>query len=132
MRRDLLALTIVSCMAASAPEDARAASPAEDALLFLDSQVLPRKAAVCSARISGYSARFEAAFRLWLATNKDHVAAGEAFLRADAERTQVPFERDVQAVIDGVTQQWTAAPISVLQDNCDAMLLQMSAAPEGG
>jgi hypothetical protein len=132
MRRDLLALAIVFCMAAAAPEGARATSPEEDALLFLDSQVLPQKAAVCSARISGYSAKFEAAFRIWRATNKEHVAAGEAFLRADAERTQVPFERDVQAVIDVVTQQWTSASISVLQDNCDAMLRQLGAAPEGG
>lgn len=132
MRRDLLTLTFAFCLAASAPEVARATSSAEDALLFLDSQVLPQKAAVCSARISGYAARFEAAFRIWLATNKDHVAAGEAFLRADAERTQVPFEHDVQAVIDVVTQQWTAAPISVLQDNCEAMLRQLTAVPEGG
>jgi hypothetical protein len=132
MRRILFLLALALCLAVSALEQARAASPAEDALLFLDSQVLPQKALACSARIPGYSAKFEPAFRAWLSTNKAHVTSGEAFLRADAERTKVPFERDVQQVIDAVSQQWTAAPLTVLQDNCEAMLRQLSAAPEGG
>jgi hypothetical protein len=106
------------------PEQAQA-SPEQDALLFLDSRVLPRKAAACSARIAGYSARFEPAYRTWLAKNKDRVAAGEVFLRADAEKTKVPFEPDVQAIAVTVSQQWANAPLPTLQDNCEAMLLLM-------
>jgi len=101
------------------------ASPEQDALIFLDSQVLPKKAATCAARIAGYSARFDPAFRTWLSRNKDHVASGEAFLRADAARTKVPFEPDVQAIATGVTQQWAAAPLPTLQDHCEAMLVQL-------
>ena len=113
MRRTSLALTVALGIAISAPGYAQAASPEDDALLFLDSQVMPKKAAVCSARISGYLARFDPAFRKWLSTNKDRLASGEAFLRADAERTKVPYEPDVQGVIDGVSRQWTAAPLPV-------------------
>ncbi|HSC62212.1 MAG TPA: hypothetical protein VLD35_01145 [Caldimonas sp.] len=101
------------------------ASPEQDALIFLDSQVLPKKAATCAARIAGYSARFDPAFRIWLGRNKDHVASGEAFLRADAERTKVPFEPDVQAIATSVTQQWAAAPLPTLQDHCEALLVQL-------
>jgi len=108
------------------------ASPEQDALIFLDSRVLPKKAAACSARISGYSARFEPAFRAWLDRNKAHVASGEAFLRADAQRTNVPFEPDVQAVAAGISQQWTSAPLPTLQDNCDALLIQLRDSSGGG
>ena len=118
------AVVAALAFAASMPERARA-SPEQDALIFLDSQVLPRKAATCAASITGYSARFDPAFRAWLARNKDHVASGEAFLRADAERTKVPFEPDVQAVGTGIVQRWAAAPLTTLQDNCEALLVQL-------
>lgn len=131
MHRTELALAVTFWMAVAIPGYAQA-SPEQDALLFLDSQVLPKKAAACSARISGYSARFESAFRSWLSTNKAHVASGEAFLRADAERTKVPFEPDVQAVVVAISQQWAAAPLPVLQENCEAMLLQLREASSGG
>jgi hypothetical protein len=108
------------------------ASPERDALLFLDSQVLPRKAAACSARIAGYSAKFDPAFRTWLSRNQEHVAAGEAFLRADAERTKVPYEPDIQAVVVGISQQWGSAPLATLQDNCEAMLLHLRESSDGG
>jgi hypothetical protein len=124
-------LAIALGIAVSTSEYAQAASPEQDALLFLDSQVVPKKAAACSARIKGYSARFEPAFRTWLSTNKDHLASGEAFLRADAERTKAPYEPDVQGVIDVVSRQWTAAPLPVLQEYCEGLLLQMSDAPNG-
>jgi len=125
--RTALTFAAALALAASMPEQARA-SPQQDALLYLDAQVLPKKAAACSARISGYSGRFEPAFQTWLSRNKDHVTAGEAFLRADAERTKVPFEPDVQAVAAGIAQQWAAAPLPTLQDNCQAMLLQLKEA----
>jgi len=108
------------------------ASPEQDALLFLDSRVMPRKADACSARISGYSARYEPAFRAWLARNKEHVTSGEAFLRADAQRTNVPFEPDVQALAASISQQWTSAPLTTLQDNCEALLIQLRESSEGG
>jgi hypothetical protein len=124
-----LVLAIALCLVASA---SHASSPEHDALLFLDSKVLPKKAAVCSTRIAGYSAKFEPAFRSWLALNKDHLAMGEAFLRADAEKTKVPFEGDVQAVAASVSQQWSSAPLSVLQENCAALLQQLSEVSSGG
>jgi len=126
-----LALVVTFWIAVSVPGFAQA-SPEQDALLFVDSQVLPKKAAACSTRISGFSARFEAAFRTWLSTNKAHVASGEAFLRADAQRTGVPFEPDVQAVVAAISQQWASAPLAVLQDNCESMLLQLREASNGG
>ena len=107
------------------------ASVEGDALLFLDSQVLPRKAAACSARISGFSSQFEPVFRAWLATNRSRLAAGEAYLRADAEKTRTPLERDVQAIAGSISQQWSAAPLSLLQENCDAMLVHLKEAPDG-
>jgi hypothetical protein len=107
------------------------ASVEADALLFLDSQVLPKKAAACSARISGFSSLFEPAFRSWLATHRSRLAAGEAFLRADAEKTRMPLERDVQSIAGNISQQWNAAPLPTLQENCDAMLIHLKEAPEG-
>jgi hypothetical protein len=118
-------------MAAAIPEHAHA-SPEQDALLFLDSRVMPKKAAACSTRITGYSARFEPAFRAWLARNREHVSSGEAFLRADAERTKLPFEPDVEAVAAGISQKWTSAPLPALQDNCEALLIQLRESSEGG
>jgi len=64
-------------------------------------------------------------FRAWRARNKERVTSGEAYLRADAERTRVPFEPDVQAIAAGISQQWTAAPLPTLQENCEDMLLQL-------
>lgn len=124
MNRNPLAFAAALCLAASLPRYAQA-SPQQDALLYLDAQVLPKKAAACSARLAGYPARFEPAFRTWLSRNKQHVASGEAFLRADAEKTRVPFEPDVQAVAGGIAQQWAAAPLPTLQDHCEALLLQL-------
>ena len=131
MDRNALAFAFTLSAALAIPGPVHA-SPEQDALIFLDSRVMPRKAAACSARIPGYSTRFEPAFRAWLARNKEHVASGEAFLRADAERTKVPFEPDVQAVALGISQQWTNAPLPTLQENCDALLIQMRESSEGG
>ena len=107
------------------------ASVESDALLFLDSQVLPKKAAACSARISGFSSQFDPAFRAWLAANRGRLAAGEAYLRADAEKTRTPLERDVQSIAGNISQQWNAAPLSLLQENCDAMLIHLKEPPDG-
>ena len=131
VHRHSLVLAVALWLVASTCH-AQASSPEHDALLFLDSKVLPRKAAACSARIAGYSAKFEPAFRTWLAINKDHLASGEAFLRADAEKTKVPFEGDVQAVAANVAQQWNTAPMPVLRENCAALLQELSEAPNGG
>ena len=107
------------------------ASVEGDALLYLDSQVLPRKAAACAARISGFSSQFEPVFRAWLTANRSRIAAGEAYLRADAEKTRTPFDRDVQSIAGNISQQWNAAPLSMLQENCDAMLIHLKEAPVG-
>ena len=131
MHRNSLAFAFALSAAFAIPELAHA-SPEQDALLFLDSRVMPKKASACSARIAGYSARFEPAFRAWLARNKAHVTSGEAFLRADAEKTRVPFESDVEAVAVGISQQWTSAPLPTLQDNCEALLIQLKESAEGG
>jgi len=130
MRFRSLALVALMGCNLSCPTPARA-SVEGDALLFLDSQVLPRKAAACSARISGFSSQFEPVFRAWLATNRSRLAAGEAYLRADAEKTRTPLERDVQAIAGNISQQWSAAPLSLLQENCDAMLVHLKEAPDG-
>ena len=131
MHRNSLAFAFALSAALALPELAHA-SPEQDALLFLDSRVMPKKASACSARIAGYSARFEPAFRAWLARNKAHVTSGEAFLRADAERTRIPFEPDVEAVAVGISQQWTSAPLPTLQDNCETLLIQLKESAEGG
>lgn len=107
------------------------ASVEGDALLFLDSQVLPKKAAACSARISGFSSQFDPVFRAWLATNRARLAAGEAYLRADAEKTRTPLERDVQSIAGNISQQWNAAPLSLLHENCHEMLIHLKEAPDG-
>jgi hypothetical protein len=38
----------------------------------------------------------------------------------------VPFEPDIQAVGVSMAQQWTALPMVTLQDNCEALLLQLN------
>src|SRR5205085_8375203 len=115
MRLTLLALAAVLASAALAPAAAQAPSVEHDALLYLDSQVLPKKAAACAARIPRFATQFDPAFRAWLAAHRHQIAAGEAFLRADAEKTRMPLERDVESVAASVSQQWSAAPIAVLQ-----------------
>ena len=42
------------------------------------------------------------------------------------------FEPDVQAVVAAISQQWASAPLPVLQDNCESMLLQLREASNGG
>ena len=126
-----LALAAFVGWTASTPALAQSSSVEHDALLYLDSQVLPKKAAACSARISGFSARFEPAFRTWLAANRSRIAAGETFLRADAEKTRMPLERDVESVVSSITKQWNAAPLPDLQENCDNMLTQLREGPDG-
>ena len=69
MHRNSLAFAFALSAALAVPELAHA-SPEQDALLFLDSRVMPKKASACSARIAGYSARFEPAFRAWLGKPK--------------------------------------------------------------
>jgi hypothetical protein len=59
------------------------------------------------------------------------IGAGEAFLRADAEKTGMPLERDVESVVNSVTKLWNAAPLPELQENCDAMLTQLREGPDG-
>ncbi|MEO5882002.1 MAG: hypothetical protein ABIQ06_06260 [Caldimonas sp.] len=130
MRLRSLALTaFVGCVCASVL--AQAPSVEHDALLFLDSQVFPKKAAACAARISGFSVLFEPAFRAWLASRRSSIAAGEVFLRADAEKTRMPLERDVQSIAGNISQQWNAAPLALLQENCEAMLTQLRESPDG-
>jgi len=53
------------------------------------------------------------------------------FLRADAEKTGMPLERDVESVVNSVTKLWNAAPLPELQENCDAMLTQLREGPDG-
>ena len=131
MRFRVLALAALVGGNLAVPTTAQAHSVESDALLFLDSQVLPRKAAACSARISGFSGQFDPVFRAWLSSHRGRLAAGEAYLRADAEKTRTPLERDVQSIAGNISQQWNAAPLSMLQENCDAMLIHLKEAPDG-
>ena len=131
MRFRFLALAALVAGNVSFPVHAQAPSVEHDALLFLDAQVLPKKAAACSARISGFSALFEPMFRAWLSTNRSRIAAGEAFLRADAEKTRTPLEGDVQSIVGNISRQWNAAPLDLLQENCAALLVQMKEGRDG-
>jgi hypothetical protein len=128
--RSLVLAAFVGC-GPSPVAFAQAPSIEHDALLYLDSKVLPKKAEACSARLSGFSARFDPVFRTWLGANRSRIASGEAFLRADAEKTRTPLERDVQSIVGNISQQWNAAPLSLLQENCDAMLTQLKEGSDG-
>ena len=132
MRLGLPALVAVVGCTLLAPAAAQSTSVQHDALLYLDSQVLPRKAAACAARIPRFGAIFDPAFRTWLATHRQQLVAGEAFLRADAEKTRMPFERDIESIAGKISEQWNAAPLPVLQENCDSMLLQLREDAGGG
>jgi len=132
MRLGLPALVAVIGCTVLAPAAAQSSSVQHDALLYLDSQVLPKKAAACAARIPRFGAIFEPAYRTWLATHRQQLVAGEAFLRADAEKTRTPFERDIESIAGKISQQWNAAPLAVLQENCDEMLLQLREEAGGG
>lgn len=114
-----------------APAAAQAPSVEHDALLFLDSQVLPKKAEACSARIPRFSAQFEPAFRAWLSSHRQQLSSGEAYLRADAEKTRMPLDRDIESIAGKVSKQWNAAPLPDLQENCETLLLQLREGPGG-
>ena len=43
----------------------------------------------------------------------------------------MPLERDVQSIVGNISQQWNAAPLSVLQENCDQMLMQLKEGADG-
>ena len=125
----LAAAAVGSLVATSA--FAQAHSIEHDALLFLDSQVLPKKAAACAARIPRFSAQFETAFKAWLAAHRQQLAAGEAYLRADAEKTRMPLERDIESIAGKVSRQWNDATLPTLQENCEEMLGQLREGPGG-
>ena len=128
--RSLALAAFLGCSVAS-PAFAQASSVEHDALLYLDSQVLPKKAAACAARIRDFPALFDPVYRTWLNANRSRIAAGEAFLRADAEKTRMPLERDVQSIAGNISEQWNAAPLPTLQENCAAMLVEVREGPNG-
>lgn len=121
---------LVGCLLL-APAGAQTPSVEHDALLFLDSQVLPKKAAACAARLPRFSIQFEPAFRGWLAAHRQQLVTGEAFLRADAVKTGMPLDRDVESIAGNISRQWNAAPMAVLQENCETMLTQLREGPGG-
>jgi hypothetical protein len=41
----------------------------------------------------------------------------------------MPFEPDIESIAGNISRQWNAAPLPVLQENCDSMLLQLREEP---
>lgn len=98
-----------------------------DAMLYLESVGLEKKAKVCAARIPQFAPRFDTAFAAWRIRNADALRRGETFLRADAAKNNIPFEVNVQAVTDTAAQMLEKTNQRLLEENCNAFLAQVGA-----
>jgi hypothetical protein len=104
---------------------AQAASEREG-MLYLESLAMPKRASVCSARIAGYSARFDPLYARWSAANQARLAAGETLLRAEAAKANRDFAFHAQAAASIDAQLLEKAGPGILQENCDAMLQRLA------
>lgn len=104
---------------------AQAASE-QEGMLYLESLAMPKRASVCSARITGYSAKFDPLYAKWSAGNQARLAAGEAFLRAEAAKSNQNFTFHTQAVAIIDAQLLEKATLEILQENCNAILQRLA------
>lgn len=118
----LLLLALALPMAA-----AQAQSGSEpDALLYLESLAMPKRAGVCANRLAGYSQKFEKKFSAWRSAHQARLAAGEAMLRAEASKAQQDFALQVQSVTLIATQNLERATPEMLKEDCNAMLDELA------
>lgn len=103
-----------------------------DALLYLESLAMPKRATVCANRLEGYSNKFEQKFSAWRAANKARLSAGEAALRAEASKAQQDFALQVQSVTLIAAQNLERATPELLKEDCNAMLQDLSVASRSG
>ena len=103
-----------------------------NATLFLESVAMPKKAKACALRIPGFTSRYEPAFFTWYKSNQQRLAEGEKFLRSDAEKNNIPFQKNIDRVTDIPAQLIEKATQAMLEENCNAMLEKLGASSKNG
>ncbi|MBX3625555.1 MAG: hypothetical protein KF892_11115 [Rhizobacter sp.] len=94
-----------------------------DAMLYLESLAMPKRATVCANRLAGYAHKFDPKFAAWRNANQARLVAGEATLRA-----QQDFANQVQSVTLVATQNLERATPELLKEDCNAMLDELTVA----
>jgi hypothetical protein len=94
----------------------------KDAMLFLESISMPKKAVVCSARLAGFTSKFDPAYAKWKDANAALLAQGEAFLRAEATAAKMDFNFHVTLLAEMAAKSLASASQSILEENCDDLL----------
>jgi len=98
----------------------------QSAMLFVESAAMPKKAKACSNRIPGFASRYEKVFSTWHKFHQQRLAEGEMFLRSDAEKNNIPFQKSIDEITNIYAQLLEKTPLSLLEKNCDAMLEQLA------
>ena len=110
-----------------APCHAQSADEARQSALYLYSVEFPRKADVCESGMPGFLDRFRPAFEDWVVRNKDDLARGEAFLRAEAAKANMSFERNIDALASNDAKSMAKASSAMILENCNWMLQTVTA-----
>lgn len=105
---------------------AQAGGNEHDALLYLESLAMPKRASVCANRMAGYAHKFDPKFAAWRNANQARLVAGETALRA-----QQDFASQVQSVTLIATQNLERATPELLKEDCNAMLDELAVASRG-
>lgn len=99
-----------------------------NALLYLESLAMPKRASVCANRLAGYASKFDSKFAAWRTAHQARLVAGEASLRAEASKARQDFATQVQSVTLIATQNLERATPELLKEDCNAMLAELSVA----
>lgn len=99
---------------------------ARQSSLYVQSVELPKTAHVCAANVPGFAERFRPAFDRWVDQHKSDIAAGEAFLRADAAKANKSFS-EVETVTTLDAEMLRKASKAMIAENCSAILVGLGA-----
>lgn len=120
-------LLILLCALLPQPSCAQGNEDEISAMLFLEAISMPKRAAVCAARLDTFSVRFDPAFAKWKLANTAALAKGEAFLRKEAVSAKMDFNVHVALVTDLAAKMLISASQSMLEKNCDGLLRALNA-----
>ncbi|MDY0057496.1 MAG: hypothetical protein RBS46_14475 [Methyloversatilis sp.] len=101
---------------------AQAVLDEQDAMLYLESLAIPKKAAVCAKRVEEFSVKFDPSFVKWRRANEKQIQRGEQFLRSAAAAENRDFKSNVEAVTDEAAKLLSSATQSIVKENCEALL----------
>jgi hypothetical protein len=127
MRSIISSALICVAVTAALPFVAHASAKEDNATLYMDAIALPKKARVCAAKQSDFSAKFEPAFAKWRSANKNNLAAGERTARATAKARNIEFASNVEAETDMASQMFELTPEAQLKERCADLLAELKA-----